>query len=85
MGIERDKVNLIWDALEIGKDYIISLGPARMKTSQMVDLIVQKAMERINVPDASVTVTREEVLEAWLYQSLEQFALARGVHPLPSN
>lgn len=81
--VEQDKVNLIWDALEVGKKHVVSLGPMRMKTSQIVDLIIQKTMESINVPDASVTVTREEVLEAWLYQSLEQFMLARGHQPLP--
>lgn len=82
--VEQDKVALIWDALELGKKHTItSMGGVRMKTSGFVDVLVQKAMESINVPGAPITVTREEVLEAWLYQSLEQFAWARGLQPLP--
>lgn len=83
MSVAHDKVNLIWGALEVGKRHVMSLGAVRVTTSQIVDLVVQKAMESVNVPDASITVTREEVLEAWLYQSLEQFARERGLQPLP--
>jgi hypothetical protein len=75
--IEVGRVNEIWWALENGKAVVMRLGDARIKTSAIVDVVVARALQLL--PGFS----REEVLEAWLYQALEQVVEAHGVEPLP--
>ena len=76
--VSVDKVNLIWPALDLGFGRVFSMGNMRIKTAQIVDVVVTEALKA-----TEGQVTREEVLEAWLYRSLEQLARAGGVEPLP--
>lgn len=76
--VSAGKVNLIWLALDLGLERVFAMGEARIKTSEIVDVVVKEVMKATRYK-----VTREEVLEAWLYRTLEQLARAGGVEPLP--
>lgn len=76
--IEPWKVNAIWDLLEPAKLALYAKGRTRIKTSDAVDFIIAHV-----VADGAIKVTREEVLEAWLYQALHQIMANGGIEPLP--
>lgn len=76
--VSADKVNLIWPALDLGLEQVFAMGSKRVKTSEIVRVVVDTALAKLGSQ-----VTREEVLEAWLYRTLEQLARVGGVEPLP--
>jgi len=82
--VDKRKVQTIWTALEAEKVALLELGPVRMSTTQIVDFIVAK-VEADLAPKAPTdpSYTRCEIVEAWLYQALQQYAEVQGVEPLP--
>jgi hypothetical protein len=78
--VEPDKVNRIWAALHNAKCDLFEEGERRMSTAMIVDFVAERAAAALG-DDAGIT--REEVLEAWLYQALGDLARASGLGPLP--
>lgn len=82
--VDKRKAKAIWTALEAGKVALLELGPVRMSTTQIVDFIVKKVeAELAPKTPTDPSYTRGEIVEAWLYQSLQQYAEVQGVEPLP--
>lgn len=81
--VELNKVNRIWKALEKATIALFDLGPVRMSTMKIVDFVVDEAAKALAADGGPDDVRREEVVEAWLYQVLEQLAATRGVSPFP--
>lgn len=81
--VEVNKVNRIWMALEEAKMALFALGLVRMSTTMIVDFIVDRTAVAFAIDAPQEAVSREEIVEAWLYQALEQLAAASGVKPLP--